>query len=203
MESEQLKYYGFRFYDPNLQRWLNRDPIQEWGGINLYVFVDNTPARKIDPFGEWDENRPPISITCNGTAQYGPPADEYGIHDHLGAPPPPGFGLMLGLGAGALVPGVDEAAIALSLRGAYIASRYPEAVTAGTLFAAQEISGGDGGPPNAPENKFEGIAQGLDFGKTVAIALAQAQSESSPPNPTPPNNNSTETNNSAPSCNCK
>src|SRR5207245_9136483 len=26
-----LYYYGYRFYDPNLQRWLNRDPIGESG----------------------------------------------------------------------------------------------------------------------------------------------------------------------------
>jgi RHS repeat-associated protein len=34
-----LYYYGFRFYDPNLQRWINRDPIGEVGGINLYGFL--------------------------------------------------------------------------------------------------------------------------------------------------------------------
>ena len=27
-----MYYYGFRFYDPNLQRWINRDPIGEQGG---------------------------------------------------------------------------------------------------------------------------------------------------------------------------
>ena len=27
-------YYLYRFFDPNLQRWLNRDPIGEWGGFN-------------------------------------------------------------------------------------------------------------------------------------------------------------------------
>ncbi len=36
-----IYYYGYRFYDPNLQRWLNRDPIDELGGINLYEFVRN------------------------------------------------------------------------------------------------------------------------------------------------------------------
>jgi RHS repeat-associated protein len=44
--------YGFRFYDPHLQRWLNRDPIFEAGGINLYGFVSNDPTNLIDPFGE-------------------------------------------------------------------------------------------------------------------------------------------------------
>src|SRR6185436_20742834 len=34
-----MYYYGFRFYDPNLQRWMNQDPIEEEGGINLYNCV--------------------------------------------------------------------------------------------------------------------------------------------------------------------
>ncbi len=46
-----LYYYGYRFYDPNLQRWINRDPIQEWGGRNLYAFVNDSPFYFIDPFG--------------------------------------------------------------------------------------------------------------------------------------------------------
>lgn len=46
-----LVYYLYRFYDPNLQRWLNRDPIYEHGGINLYVFVENQPTVGRDPLG--------------------------------------------------------------------------------------------------------------------------------------------------------
>jgi RHS repeat-associated protein len=53
-----LYYYGYRWYHPNLQRWLNRDPIQEWGGINLYAFVLNRPTHSLDPFGEQGTNDP-------------------------------------------------------------------------------------------------------------------------------------------------
>ena len=35
---------GFlRLHDPNLQRWINRDPIGEDGGLNLYRFNYNDP----------------------------------------------------------------------------------------------------------------------------------------------------------------
>ena len=49
--SADIYYFGFRFYDPNLQRWLNRDPMGELGGINLYAFCDGNPLNFIDPVG--------------------------------------------------------------------------------------------------------------------------------------------------------
>src|SRR5690606_10256867 len=36
-----LYYYGFRYYAPNLQRWMNEDPIGLFGGLNLHGFVGN------------------------------------------------------------------------------------------------------------------------------------------------------------------
>jgi RHS repeat-associated protein len=52
-----LYYYGYRFYHPTLMRWLNRDPIEEDGGINLYAFCGNDSLYKIDIDGcrEWTE----------------------------------------------------------------------------------------------------------------------------------------------------
>jgi len=46
-----IYYYGYRYYEPNLQRWLNRDPIQERGGLNLYGLVGNAPVNAVDPSG--------------------------------------------------------------------------------------------------------------------------------------------------------
>lgn len=40
------------FYDPSAQRWLNRDPIQERGGLNLYGYVGNSCPNSFDPWGE-------------------------------------------------------------------------------------------------------------------------------------------------------
>ena len=46
-------YFGYRFYDPATQRWLNRDPIVEEGGVNLYGYVENDPLSNVDFFGLW------------------------------------------------------------------------------------------------------------------------------------------------------
>jgi RHS repeat-associated protein len=44
-------YYGYRFYHPDLCRWLNRDPIGEEGGANLYSFCNNAALYRYDIFG--------------------------------------------------------------------------------------------------------------------------------------------------------
>ena len=46
-----LVYYNYRYYDPQLGRWLSRDPIQELGGWNLYAMLKNNPASGIDKLG--------------------------------------------------------------------------------------------------------------------------------------------------------
>ena len=46
-----LVYYGFRFYSTVIGRWLNRDPVGERGGANLYGFVFNKPLFLIDYLG--------------------------------------------------------------------------------------------------------------------------------------------------------
>jgi RHS repeat-associated protein len=46
-----LSYYGYRYYSPELGRWLSRDPSEEYGGANLYVFCFNSPIMLIDTDG--------------------------------------------------------------------------------------------------------------------------------------------------------
>jgi len=50
-ERSGLVYYLYRYYEPNLQRWINRDPLHEMGGINLYGFVFNNPVDLNDSDG--------------------------------------------------------------------------------------------------------------------------------------------------------
>ena len=46
-----LYYYGYRFYSPSLMRWLNRDPIEEEGGVNVYSFCKNNGIVNYDTDG--------------------------------------------------------------------------------------------------------------------------------------------------------
>jgi RHS repeat-associated protein len=69
-----IYYYLYRFYHPNLQRWINRDPLAAWSEVrfrraggdtyklspwetfvtpNLYEYVYNSPLSYIDPNGLW------------------------------------------------------------------------------------------------------------------------------------------------------
>jgi RHS repeat-associated protein len=59
-----LYYYGYRFYAPAHGRWLNRDPIEERGGPNLYGFCGNDPLTCFDLLGAKIE-----SLTVRGSGQ--------------------------------------------------------------------------------------------------------------------------------------
>jgi RHS repeat-associated protein len=50
-----LYYYGYRFYVPELMRWLNRDPIGERGGLNMYSFCHNHGLGRFDPLGLYEK----------------------------------------------------------------------------------------------------------------------------------------------------
>ncbi len=41
------------YYDPGVQRWINRDPMQEAGGMNPYQFIGNSPVSFVDTDGLW------------------------------------------------------------------------------------------------------------------------------------------------------
>jgi RHS repeat-associated protein len=47
----QLYYVRNRHYNPNLGRWIQRDPIGYDGGINLYEYINSQPSISTDPLG--------------------------------------------------------------------------------------------------------------------------------------------------------
>jgi RHS repeat-associated protein len=56
-----LYYYGRRFYNPALGRWMSRDPIGEGGAENLQAFLCNDTLSQSDLFGLQSTSRKIIS----------------------------------------------------------------------------------------------------------------------------------------------
>jgi RHS repeat-associated protein len=50
-----LDFTLHRAYDPVHARWLNRDPIGETGGVNLYAYTNGNPVSNSDPTGLIDQ----------------------------------------------------------------------------------------------------------------------------------------------------
>jgi RHS repeat-associated protein len=46
-----LYYYGYRFYEPSLLRWINRDPAGERASGNLFRYASNDALNHADAFG--------------------------------------------------------------------------------------------------------------------------------------------------------
>jgi type VI secretion system secreted protein VgrG len=45
--------YRARYYNPYISRFINGDPSGFGGGLNFYLFCNNNPISKTDPFGLW------------------------------------------------------------------------------------------------------------------------------------------------------
>ncbi len=45
-------YYNYRHYEPKMGRWLNRDRIEERGGVKLYAAFENDPVYQFDSEGD-------------------------------------------------------------------------------------------------------------------------------------------------------
>ena len=54
-DATGLYYYGYRYYAPWLQRWINPDPMGTFDGLNLYCMVRNNPGTRQDANGLFSE----------------------------------------------------------------------------------------------------------------------------------------------------
>ena len=61
-----LYYYGGRYYSPQNGKWINKDPIAEYGGHNLYAFVKNAPTNYIDKYGLQEFSTNAVTNTKDG-----------------------------------------------------------------------------------------------------------------------------------------
>ena len=72
-----LYYYGYRYYGPELGRFISRDPIGENGEYfafwnNVYGFVENDPINQFDLFG--------LCCTCKGVSIFVKPSEVPGFY---------------------------------------------------------------------------------------------------------------------------
>jgi RHS repeat-associated protein len=49
-----LVYYGYRYYSPELGRWMARDTIEERSGVNLFAVLANRILFRVDYLGQID-----------------------------------------------------------------------------------------------------------------------------------------------------
>lgn len=77
MDSETgLVFFGRRYYDPEIGRWISPDPLGKFDGPNPYAYVHNNPINNYDRFGLSTESYAPSGdyfygdweyiITCTG-----------------------------------------------------------------------------------------------------------------------------------------
>jgi RHS repeat-associated protein len=50
-QHERLYYFGARYYDPGIGRFITPDPLGMIDSTNLYAYVSNNPVNLIDPWG--------------------------------------------------------------------------------------------------------------------------------------------------------
>ncbi len=50
-QASGLYIATYRAYDPATARWINRDPVGEVGGLNLYQYVSGSPNQYVDVLG--------------------------------------------------------------------------------------------------------------------------------------------------------
>jgi RHS repeat-associated protein len=184
-----LYYYGHRYYDPTLQRFLNHDTIGEAGGINLYGFVGNNPVNEVDPYGLWiwfgwfrssppsqpAQSADPNSYGAMRAAMIGDPSDN-NFNGETGAQVAQDIGMavpkgILNTAAMMLGPGEAEGAYAAADE-ALQAARAARAVSKAKCF--KSFGALKRAMPNTPGNVWHHIVEQSQEGRFGADAIQNA-----------------------------
>jgi insecticidal toxin complex protein TccC len=64
-DATGLYYYGYRYYAPWLQRWINPDPLKVFDGLNVYAFVNSNPVTYVDKEGLLGEHIAALHLDIN------------------------------------------------------------------------------------------------------------------------------------------
>jgi RHS repeat-associated protein len=71
----ELHYYRNRYYNSRLGRFISRDPMGIWAGMNMYGFANSNPVQFIDPYGlETKRNKEKVTVSIDQKA-----VDEYDL----------------------------------------------------------------------------------------------------------------------------
>ena len=75
---------AWAYYNPVQGRWLNWDPIEEEGGINVYMFIQNAPGDDLDWMGLCGCTCKSVSVTFIPGGKK-PKVEFYELQDPLGS----------------------------------------------------------------------------------------------------------------------
>ena len=98
--------FGYRFYNSGTGRWLNRDPLSEGGGLNLYAAFGNTPPNAWDAYGLVTASI--VNGTVSGGFGLGGSVG-YGLEGGASFDEGISFGSHLTVGSGLMSPGAGAA----------------------------------------------------------------------------------------------
>ncbi|MEW6199330.1 MAG: RHS repeat-associated core domain-containing protein [Planctomycetota bacterium] len=86
----ELSDFGRRYYSATLGRWLNRDPIGDFGGANVYAYVGNNPTNRMDYLGMMYIPCPAGPCDDWGRSENEDPPEEQEENDKKPCPKKPG-----------------------------------------------------------------------------------------------------------------
>ncbi len=172
-----LVYYGMRYYDTKNGRFINRDPIEERGGLNLYGFCGNDGVNRYDVLGmSWFSKAWKKVKKWMGKNKWAALAVGAVLGAFTGGLGWAGFGGMIS--GNAIVAGAINGAIGGFVGGAsstaLMGGSLSQSLTAGAWGAlGGAIAGGVGGAYGAPATADRAFSWGYEGARAVTHGVAQ------------------------------